>query len=261
MTGSPVPGAASRSSAVSSSQGWLRSTFSERMRSIARLRAIAASQAIGWPASGENRSAFCQILTISLLQNLLRHRPVTCNTQHDAEEFWRGRLVKRAKRRVVTAGCRLQQVLQRAPGRGRSLVQASARFRDARITSTGSWRYPSACKARQRPSTCGFQRLPDRRRDARGSRCPAPGARHLLGGSSSPARSSPGSTPSAWSIRATRSSRRSAGSLYQLTEPALRPIRRFVPMFGGLDISPIILLLIVFLIQRIIIYYVYPYVF
>ena len=49
--------------------------------------------------------------------------------------------------------------------------------------------------------------------------------------------------------------------LYQLTEPALRPIRRFVPNFGGLDISPIILLLIIFLIERVIIYYVYPYVF
>jgi YggT family protein len=49
--------------------------------------------------------------------------------------------------------------------------------------------------------------------------------------------------------------------LYQLTEPALRPIRRFVPVFGGLDISPIILLLIIFLIERIIVYYVYPYVF
>ena len=49
--------------------------------------------------------------------------------------------------------------------------------------------------------------------------------------------------------------------LYQLTEPALRPIRRFVPNLGGLDISPIILLLIIFLIQRIILYYIYPYVF
>jgi len=49
--------------------------------------------------------------------------------------------------------------------------------------------------------------------------------------------------------------------LYQMTEPALRPIRRFVPIFGGLDVSPIILLLIVFLVERIIIYYVYPYVF
>lgn len=49
--------------------------------------------------------------------------------------------------------------------------------------------------------------------------------------------------------------------LFQLTEPALRPIRRVVPVFGGLDVSPIILLLIIFLIERIIIYYIYPYVF
>ena len=49
--------------------------------------------------------------------------------------------------------------------------------------------------------------------------------------------------------------------LYQLTEPALRPIRRYVPNFGGLDISPVILLLLIFLVERIIIYYIYPYVF
>ena len=49
--------------------------------------------------------------------------------------------------------------------------------------------------------------------------------------------------------------------LYQLTEPALRPIRRFVPIFGGLDVSPIILLLIVFLLERIIVYYIIPNVF
>ncbi len=49
--------------------------------------------------------------------------------------------------------------------------------------------------------------------------------------------------------------------LYQLTEPALRPIRRYVPAFGGLDITPIILLLILFLIEQIIRYYIYPYVF
>ncbi|MGQ7793519.1 YggT family protein [Faunimonas sp. B44] len=49
--------------------------------------------------------------------------------------------------------------------------------------------------------------------------------------------------------------------LYQLTEPALRPIRRYVPTFGGLDISPIILILLVFLVERIIIYYLYPNVF
>lgn len=31
-------------------------------------------------------------------------------------------------------------------------------------------------------------------------------------------------------------------ALYQLTEPALRPIRRFLPNLGGLDISPVILI-------------------
>ncbi len=50
-------------------------------------------------------------------------------------------------------------------------------------------------------------------------------------------------------------------ALWRLTEPALRPIRRFVPNLGGLDISPIILLLAIFLIQRIIILYIYPSVF
>ena len=29
-----------------------------------------------------------------------------------------------------------------------------------------------------------------------------------------------------------------ANLLYQVTEPALRPIRRFLPNFGGLDLSP-----------------------
>ena len=32
--------------------------------------------------------------------------------------------------------------------------------------------------------------------------------------------------------------------LYRLTEPGLRPIRNVLPNFGGIDISPIILLLI-----------------
>ena len=49
--------------------------------------------------------------------------------------------------------------------------------------------------------------------------------------------------------------------LYRITEPALRPIRQFLPSFGGLDISPIILILIIMLIERIIVYYIYPYVF
>jgi YggT family protein len=37
--------------------------------------------------------------------------------------------------------------------------------------------------------------------------------------------------------------------LYRITEPLLRPIRQFVPSFGGLDVSPIILLLVIWLIE------------
>jgi YggT family protein len=47
-------------------------------------------------------------------------------------------------------------------------------------------------------------------------------------------------------------------ALYQLTEPLLRPIRNFMPNLGGLDLSPIVLLLGIFLVQRLIAYYVYP---
>jgi YggT family protein len=32
--------------------------------------------------------------------------------------------------------------------------------------------------------------------------------------------------------------------LYRITEPALRPIRNFLPSFGSIDISPIILILL-----------------
>jgi YggT family protein len=52
-----------------------------------------------------------------------------------------------------------------------------------------------------------------------------------------------------------------ASALYQLTEPALRPIRRIMPNLGTLDISPIILLLLIMLIERVIMMYIYPYVF
>jgi YggT family protein len=37
--------------------------------------------------------------------------------------------------------------------------------------------------------------------------------------------------------------------LYKATEPALRPLRRILPDLGGLDISPIVLLLIIFFIR------------
>jgi len=49
--------------------------------------------------------------------------------------------------------------------------------------------------------------------------------------------------------------------LYRITDPVLRPIRNLMPDLGGLDISPIILILIIMLIQRIISYYIYPFVF
>jgi YggT family protein len=48
--------------------------------------------------------------------------------------------------------------------------------------------------------------------------------------------------------------------LYRITEPALRPIRNIMPNLGGIDISPIILILLIILIERIIIHYIYPYV-
>ncbi|WP_136658116.1 YggT family protein [Nitratireductor sp. XY-223] len=37
--------------------------------------------------------------------------------------------------------------------------------------------------------------------------------------------------------------------LFKATDPALRPIRRILPDLGGLDISPIILLLIIYFIR------------
>lgn len=39
-------------------------------------------------------------------------------------------------------------------------------------------------------------------------------------------------------------------ALHRLTEPALRPIRSVMPDLGGIDISPIILLLIIFFIRQ-----------
>jgi YggT family protein len=49
--------------------------------------------------------------------------------------------------------------------------------------------------------------------------------------------------------------------LYRITEPVLAPIRRALPNLGGLDISPIVLILIIMFIQRVITYYIYPVVF
>lgn len=46
--------------------------------------------------------------------------------------------------------------------------------------------------------------------------------------------------------------------LYRLTEPVLRPIRRILPNLGGVDISPVILLLGLFFIRSLLWEYVWP---
>ena len=49
--------------------------------------------------------------------------------------------------------------------------------------------------------------------------------------------------------------------LYRITEPVLAPIRRMLPSLGGLDLSPIVVILIIMFLQRVITYYIYPSVF
>jgi YggT family protein len=39
--------------------------------------------------------------------------------------------------------------------------------------------------------------------------------------------------------------------LYRITEPALRPIRNMLPNFGGIDISPIVLIIAIYVVQMI----------
>jgi YggT family protein len=41
--------------------------------------------------------------------------------------------------------------------------------------------------------------------------------------------------------------------LYRITEPVLRPIRNMMPNLGGIDISPVVLILFIFFIQSVII--------
>jgi YggT family protein len=52
-----------------------------------------------------------------------------------------------------------------------------------------------------------------------------------------------------------------ADFLYRITEPVLKPIRNMMPNLGGLDISPVILILLIYFIQNVIRYYIYPNVF
>jgi YggT family protein len=51
-----------------------------------------------------------------------------------------------------------------------------------------------------------------------------------------------------------------ADFLYRVTEPVFRPVRSFLPNLGGIDFSPLIVLLIVYVVRRYISDYIYPYV-
>jgi YggT family protein len=49
--------------------------------------------------------------------------------------------------------------------------------------------------------------------------------------------------------------------LYRITEPLLRPIRSMMPSLGGIDVSPVILILLILLLENVIVRYIYPNVF
>ena len=49
--------------------------------------------------------------------------------------------------------------------------------------------------------------------------------------------------------------------LYRITEPVLRPIRSMLPNLGGLDVSPVILILLILFLENVIVRYIYPNVF
>jgi YggT family protein len=49
--------------------------------------------------------------------------------------------------------------------------------------------------------------------------------------------------------------------LYRITEPVLRPIRNLLPNLGGIDVSPVVVILLIILIKDIIVRYIYPSVF
>ena len=44
-----------------------------------------------------------------------------------------------------------------------------------------------------------------------------------------------------------------ADALFRLTDPVLRPIRRMIPAVGGFDLSPIVVILLLFFIRNLII--------
>ncbi len=48
---------------------------------------------------------------------------------------------------------------------------------------------------------------------------------------------------------------------YRITEPLLAPIRSVLPSVGGIDLSPMVLILLIWFIERVIELYIYPNVF
>lgn len=38
--------------------------------------------------------------------------------------------------------------------------------------------------------------------------------------------------------------------LYRITEPAMRPIRRYIPDLGGIDVSPVVLILVLVFVRN-----------
>lgn len=46
--------------------------------------------------------------------------------------------------------------------------------------------------------------------------------------------------------------------LYRMTEPLYRPIRRILPDLGGIDLSPLAVLLAIFFLQQLIVLYIAP---
>jgi YggT family protein len=49
-----------------------------------------------------------------------------------------------------------------------------------------------------------------------------------------------------------------ADFLYRITEPVLRPIRNIMPNLGGIDISPVIVILIIIFLRYVIALYILP---
>ncbi|MDB5711832.1 MAG: YggT family protein [Sphingomonas bacterium] len=46
-------------------------------------------------------------------------------------------------------------------------------------------------------------------------------------------------------------------ALQKMTDPLYRPIRRIMPDFGGLDLSPLVVLLIIYILMTIVLPYIY----